>query len=130
LGVLGTLDRGTVTIQTADGDDISVSDLIADTPVARSTGFRGFPEELINGFPGILFVNDEEVDNPYTMVTVPFDLDVAFYNGKGEWVGGTTMTAQSKDLYNAGGTYQYALELPAGSLKDLGIGAGSKLVLP
>jgi uncharacterized membrane protein (UPF0127 family) len=127
---VGTLERGTVTIETSGGDSVSIAGFVATSFVDRSTGFRGFPTELIEGFPGILFVNDAEVDSKYTMVTVPFDLDIAFYNANGEWVGGTTMTAQDKNLYSAGAPYQYALELPAGSLADLGIDAGSTLVPP
>jgi uncharacterized membrane protein (UPF0127 family) len=61
---------------------------------------------------------------------VPFDLDIAFFNAAGDWVGGTTMTAQATALYAAGAPFQYALELPSGSMEELEIGSGSKLVLP
>jgi len=130
LGILGTLELGTTTIETGDGSLISVPTYVADRGYERATGFRGFPTELIAGFPGMLFVLDSEVETNFTMLTVLFDLDIAFYNAAGEWVGGTTMTSMSEDQYTAVAPFQYALELPSGSLEELGIGSGSKLVLP
>jgi uncharacterized membrane protein (UPF0127 family) len=64
------------------------------------------------------------------MSTVAFDLDIVFFNAAGEWVGSTTMVAQDPALYTAGVPFQYALELPSGSLEELGIDASSTLVLP
>ena len=130
LGIVGTLELGTTTIETDDGSSISVPAYVADKGYERATGFRGFPTELIAGFPGILFVFDSEEDANFTMLTVLFDLDIAFFNAAGEWVGGTTMISMSEDQYTAGAPFQYALELPSGSLEELGIGSGSKLVVP
>ncbi|GAG07583.1 unnamed protein product, partial [marine sediment metagenome] len=112
------------------GDIIEVPAYIAAETFERVTGFGGFPSELIAGFPGILFVFDTEIESNFVMSTVPFDLDIAFYNADGEWVGGTTMTAMSEDQYTAGAPFQYALELPSGALEELGIGSGSTIVLP
>lgn len=133
LGIVGTLELGVTTIETRTGDTIEVPAYVASKPYERATGFRGFPSELIAGFPGILFVFEDEKDpttSGFTMVTVPFDLDIAFFNADGEWAGGTTMTAQATELYKAGAPYQYALELPSGTMEELGIGSGSTLVLP
>ncbi len=129
-GVLGMLDRTATALTNDDGDRIEVETFLAQTPVERATGFRGFPTELIDGFPGILFVFDEEVESNFVMLTVPFDLDIAFFDADGIWVGSTTMTALSTTMYTAGSPYQYALELPSGSLESLEIGADSTLVLP
>lgn len=130
LGILGTLELGVTTIETADGDILEIPAYIADEDHERVTGFRGFPRELIDGFPGIMFMFDSEIESNFTMLTVLFDLDIAFFNAAGEWVGGTTMTAMSNDQYSAGEPFQYALELPSGSLEELGIGYGSRLVFP
>jgi len=130
LGIVGTLELGVTTIESKHGDIIEVPSYVAAEEFERVTGFRGFPTELIAGFPGILFVFDTEIESNFTMLTVPFDLDIAFFNAAGDWVGGTTMTALSEDQYTAGAPFQYALELPGGSLEGLGIGSGSKLVLP
>ncbi len=130
LGIVGTLDLGTTTIETGDGDEIQVAAYVADEPYERAVGFRGFPSELISGFPGILFIFDAEIETNFTMSTVPFDLDIVFFNAAGEWVGSTTMTAQATALYTAGAPFQYALELPSGSLEEFGIDADATLVLP
>jgi parallel beta-helix repeat protein len=130
LGIVGTLDLGTTTIETGDGDEIQIAAYVADEPYERAVGFRGFPTELITGFPGILFVFDSEVETNFAMSTVPFDLDIVFFNAVGEWVGSTTMTAQATALYTAGAPFQYALELQSGLLEELGIDASSTLVLP
>jgi len=132
LGIVGTLDLGVATVEIEDGNSIEIPAYVADQAYSRTTGFRGFPSELIAGFPGILFDFEEEKDETsgFTMLTVPFDLDIVFFNAAGEWVGSTTMVAQATAIYKAGAPYQYALELSGGSLEALGIGAGSTLVLP
>jgi uncharacterized membrane protein (UPF0127 family) len=40
------------------------------------------------------------------------------------------MEADSDDLYTANVPFQYALELPSGTLAELEIGTGSRLVFP
>lgn len=130
LGIVGTLDLGTTTIETGSGDEIQLAAYVADEPYERAVGFRGFPTELIDGFPGILFVFDAEIETNFTMATVPFDLDIVFFDAAGEWVGSTTMTALATALYTAGAPFQYALELPSGSIEEFGIDASSTLVIP
>jgi len=132
LGVLGTLDLQTVTIEGRRGRSVDVDVRVADEVVERRTGFRGFPAELIDGFPGILFVFDEEQDigNGFIMLTVPFDLDIVFFDAEGEFAGSTTMTAQTSMVYTASAPYWYALELPSGSLEALGIDENATLVSP
>jgi len=129
-GVLGTLERTATALINDDGDRVEVETFLAEAPVERATGFRGFPTELIDGFPGILFSYDEEVESNFVMLTVPFDLDIAFFDADGVFVGSATMTALSTMLYTAGEPFQYALELPSGSLDSLEIGTDSALVLP
>jgi len=131
VGVLGATEPDTVTITLADGSDVSIPVLLADDGVERWTGFRGFPEGLLTvGYRGILFVYDEEIESAFTMVTVLFDLDIAFFGADGTFLGGMTMTAESEDAYTASATFQYALELAPGTLDALGIGVGSVLAVP
>jgi len=130
IGILGTLPAETIRVDRGDGTIAEIGALIAETGSQRWTGFRGFPALLLDGFPGILFVFETEAELRFTMVTVPFDLDVAFFDAAGGIVGTTTMTALSEDLYTATGPFQYALELPSGSLEELSIGEGATLILP
>jgi len=125
LGVLGTLDAETVTVRTANGDKVEFAALVADETYARFTGFRGFPAPLLSGFPAILFVFDQEVSARFTMESVPFPLDVAFFAVNGSYAGGTTMEANSTKLYTSSGPFLYALELPEGTLAARGIGPDS-----
>lgn len=130
IGVLGTLPVGTVRVDRNDGTTAEVDALIAETFAQRWVGFRGFPASLLDGFPGILFVFEAEDELRFTMATVPFDLDIAFFDAAGDLVGSATMTALSSDLYTASEPFQYALELPSGDLEERSIGEGATLNLP
>ena len=130
VGILGTLAPGTVSIVNSAGGTLQMSVVNADSGSERWVGFRGFPGAYVERFPGILFRFDEESQAKFTMLTVLFDLDVAFFAADGTFAGGTTMKANSQDLYTASAPFLYALELPAGSLARLGIGDGARLLLP
>ena len=129
VGILSALPTEVITIDLPSGDSVEITVLRADRGHERWVGFRGFPADLLSGFAGILFVFDTQDERRFTMVTVPFDLDVAFFDEDGDLVGAATMTANSEDLYTADGPFKYAIELPAGRLSDLGIGEGARLVL-
>ena len=129
-GILGTLPAATLTIDRGNGTSFDLKVLVAVAGYARWAGFRGFPEQLIEGFPGILFDFVEPDERNFTMKTVLFDLDIAFFDAEGHLVGQTTMTADSDDLYTAEEPFQYAIELPAGSLDELSIGAEARLQVP
>lgn len=130
VGILGTLASETITIDRGDGVEIEVEALQAVAGFERWAGFRGFPEALLEGFPGILFVFGEEANRRFTMETVLFDLDIAFFDAEGSIVGKTTMTANSEDLYSAESPAQYALELAAGELEELEVSGNARLLLP
>jgi parallel beta-helix repeat protein len=130
IGVLGTLPLETIHVDRSDGTTAEVEALVADTSAQRWVGFRGFPAALLDGFPGILFVFEDEDELQFTMLTVPFDLDIAFFDGAGTLVGAATMTALATDLYTASEPFQYALELGAGQLDERAIGDGATLRLP
>jgi len=135
LGVLSTLEETVFAVLTEGGDKVQIASLIADEGYERFVGFRGFPTLLQEDFPGILFDYGEEVPGGvtgygFTMETVNFPLDIAFFDGSGAFVGGTAMEANSSTQYTVNASFQYALELQSGSLSAWGIGAGSRLILP
>ena len=80
--------------------------------------------------PGILFVLPSEDEWRFHMSNVLFDLDIAFFDAAGDLVGKSLMDANATALYTAKDPFQYALELPAGMLEQLGIDDGAKLELP
>jgi len=130
VGILSVLPTEEATIDLPSGDPVKIPVLRADQGHERWVGFLGFPADLLSDFPGILFAFDTQDERRFTMVTVPFDLDVAFFDEDGNLVGAATMTANSDDLYTANGPFKYAIELPAGTLSDLGIGEGARLEIP
>ncbi|HHR84966.1 MAG TPA: hypothetical protein ENL23_01300 [Candidatus Acetothermia bacterium] len=130
LGVLSTLPVDDLVIVLSDGSKIVLPVLRANTANGRFVGFRGYPPALINDAPGILFSFTDEATRRFTMETVPFGLDIAFFDASGAFAGSMAMEAQSKDLYTAKSPFQYALELQSGKIADLGIGDGAKLVDP
>ena len=130
VGILSTVERGTVVLEQPDEATIEVPALLAREGHERWVGFRGFPEELMEDFGGILFVFETEEARRFTMETVLFDLDIAFFDAAGGLVGHATMTADSAELYTASGPFQYALELAPGTLDRLELDAETSLVLP
>ena len=130
LGVLSTLPIDDLVIALSDGSKITLPVLRANDGNSRFVGFRGYPAALINSAPGILFSFTDQATRRFTMETVPFGLDIAFFDAKGAFVGSMKMDAQSKDLYTAKSAFQYALELQTGKVADLGIGNGATLVAP
>jgi parallel beta-helix repeat protein len=130
LGILGGIESDTVTISNASGGSFQLSVLVADSGIERWAGFRGFPASFAERFPGVLFRFDTETEARFTMTTVLFDLDIAFFTADGTFAGGTTMKANSEELYTASSAFLYALELPAGSLASLGISDGARLLIP
>jgi len=131
VGVLGTTEVGMVRFELSDGSQVEIPVRFADDGIERWTGFRGFPEALlIAGYPGILFAFDEEIEGAFTMATVLFDLDIAFLDAEGAYLGSLMMSAESEDAYSSREPFAYALELASGTIDSLGIGAGSSLALP
>ena len=135
LGVLGSCERTEVTIALADETELVQPVLIADEPHERFTGYRGMPEALWDGAPAILFVYDQDVEggptgSAFTMRTVGFDLDIAFFDAGGSYVGGAQMEAESDTRYTINGSFRYAIELPGGALEEHGIDEDARLILP
>jgi parallel beta-helix repeat protein len=130
LGILSTLPARVVGLERSDGTSVSQQVVVAADGPGRWVGFRGFPEQFLPDYPGILFDYGREQDGRFTMSMVLFDLDIVFFDSAGLVVGRTTMTANDEELYTAESPFQYALELPAGTLEELGIGPESRLILP
>ncbi len=130
LGILGTLAAESVSIVNASGGTFQMSVVAADSGTERWAGLRGFPGGYIDRFPGVLFRFETESQAKFTMQTVLFDLDIAFFTADGTFAGGTTMKANSADVYTASAPFKFAIELAPGSLARLGIADGARLSLP
>lgn len=135
LGVLATLDQRAFTLRFEDGREITVDALVADAGHSRFLGFRGFPEALLEGYPGIFFAYDHELEGgptgvAFVMQTVDFPLDIVVFNGAGDYMGSWAMEPDSEDRYTVSDAFQYALEFSEGTLSELGIGEETHLILP
>jgi parallel beta-helix repeat protein len=135
LGVLATCEIVKIELVLSDGARMEQPVLVADEAHERFTGYRGIPQELMGGVPGILFAYDESVEggptgSAFTMQTVSVDLDILFFAADGSLVGRESMEAASETRYTVEGTFRYALELPGGSIERLGIDEQTRLVVP
>ncbi len=130
LGILSTLEIDELVIDLSNGTHITLPTFCANEANARFVGFRGFPSALIDGAPGILFSYGDEATRRFTMATVPFELDIVFFDASGIFAGSMSMEAHSEDLYTAKSAFQYALELQAGTVDELGISQGAQITVP
>jgi hypothetical protein len=90
---------------------------VADDPGERSQGLM-FVESL-GDLDGMLFVFDRDVRSGFWMKDTLIRLDIAFFSSDGVFVDGLTMEPCEVDPcpnYRPGGSYRYALEMPAGTM--------------
>jgi uncharacterized membrane protein (UPF0127 family) len=98
-----------------DDETVRVDIEIADDTLELQKGLMD-RTELPEG-AGMLFVFKEEQTLMFWMKNTLIPLDILYFNAKGEFVSGTTMTPCEKDpcpLYPSDGPAQYALEVPKG----------------
>ena len=121
-GDLGPVEVSTVTV---DGGALDVA--VASTPESRSQGLRAVDD--LGDLDGMLFTWDGDiVTSRFNMRGTLISLDVFFFDARGRFVDGFTMTPCENapcPSYAASAPYAYALEVPAGTLLD--VEAGSSL---
>ena len=105
--------------------------LIADSPQERVQGLMGVVD--LAGYIGMVFVWPEQVEVSFWMRDTPMPLSIAFIDSGGILVSTAdmepcldpTVTCHS---YGATGPYSAALEVPQGTLGDVGVEAGATMV--
>ena len=118
-------------VESDDGDGRTCV-AVADTAAARQQGLMGV--EDLQGFGGMLFVFEEEVEGGFHMEDTPMALSIAWFDADGDLVSTADMEpcldpaveepgAAPPDCpsYFATGPYQFALELPQGNLPNMAI---------
>jgi uncharacterized membrane protein (UPF0127 family) len=104
--------------------------LLAETAAQQE---RGLMERRdLGGYDGMLFKFTPDHTGEFYMRNTPLPLSIAFFDASGQFVSATDM-APCIDMpacptYGAARPYQWALEVPQGTLLRLGIGPGSRLV--
>ena len=116
------LDGFDVTSITIDGQQMAVA--VADTPELRSRGLMGVDD--FGGLDAMVFVFEETTDGGFWMKDTLIALDIVFFDSGGTFVDAFTMDPCTEDpcpVYHPSGTYQYAVEAPAGDLGFVGEGS-------
>ena len=124
-------DLDEVTITTTDGEARTLSVWIAESAEDRGRGLMEVTD--LGDADGMLFVFESEGLHRFYMWQTPMPLDIAFLAGDGTFVARAAMepclepSAASCARYAPNVPYLLALEVPAGTLDDLGVGPGAKL---
>ena len=135
IGNLAGLTTVDVEIVAEDGVTMPCCVWLADEPDERRNGLMGVSD--LRPAAGMVFVYTDDRDGAFYMYDTPMPLSIAFFDADGAFVSAADMTPCTSDVagdcprYRAEGRYRTAIEVPAGTLADLGIGPGSRLrVIP
>lgn len=105
---------------------------LAATPDERQQGLMKVTD--LGGKAGMLFSFDVDTQERFWMFQTVVPLSIAFFDSTGEFVSSTDMDpcigsdSTKCPVYEATAQYRDAIEVPQGTLGDLGIGPGSALV--
>ncbi len=116
------IKKETINIIKADGSKVSVLVEIADTPESRQKGYMG--REVIPDGTGMLFVFEKSQMLSFWMKNTPHPLSIAFIDSKGKIKNIYDMTPFSEANWSSTDFVQYALEVPQGWFKKVGITVG------
>ena len=120
-----------ISVDPGDGSSLASCLLAALTPEQRARGLMEVTD--LQGYSGMVFVYPEDVENGFYMRNTPTPLSIAWIAADGSVVTIKDMEpCEDRDgceTYPSEGTYRYAIEVPQGTLPDLGITAGSTVVV-
>lgn len=123
----------TARITETNGEVCDVCVWLADTPDERGRGLMGVND--LGDAAGMAFRFEEPSGGSFYMFNTPTPLSIAWFGPEGDHVGSADMApcmdtpAGECPLYSPGASHGLALEVFAGGLEPLGIGAGSRLEL-
>ena len=107
--------------------------MLADTPELRGRGLMEVTDTTLGGYDGMIFRFEGRTTSSFYMLRTRIPLSIAFYDGP-TFVSATDMVPCPDDddsppcpRYPAAGPYTDAIEVPAGNLERLGLGAGATL---
>jgi uncharacterized membrane protein (UPF0127 family) len=121
--LLEGFDEVAVTVDSGDGPTLAWCLLAALNAQQRARGLMEVTD--LQGYSGMAFVYDEDVENAFYMRNTPTPLSIAWVAADGEVVSTRDMEpCEDRDgcpSYPPGGRYRYAIETFRGDLDDLGI---------
>ena len=116
-----------LTIVNSEGKEISVKAEIASTFEQRQNGFM-FRQEIPDG-TGMLFIFEEEQVLNFWMKNTPHPLSIAYIDKNGKIRDILDMTPFDLSNVTSSTSVLYAIEVPQGWYKKVGIKTGDKLKL-
>lgn len=112
-----------VSVEQADGSLLAWCLLAALGQEQRARGLMEVTD--LQGYSGMAFVYEEDVENAFYMRNTPMPLSIAWIAADGTVVSTADMEpCDDQDgcpTYPPAGPYRYAIEVPQGALPDLGI---------
>jgi uncharacterized membrane protein (UPF0127 family) len=129
----GDLGFGEVAIAVTgpDGEVTGWCVLLAATSEQRQRGLMEVTD--LGGYAGMLFVWDGDVSSSFYMRNTPTPLSIGWFDADGALVSTADMDpcadVEGCPTYPSGGRYRFALEVPQGSLDDVGVVGGSSLAV-
>jgi len=130
---VGDLRFGEVAIAVMgpEGEVMGWCVLLAATSEQRQRGLMEVTD--LGGYAGMLFVWDGDVSSSFYMRNTPTPLSIGWFDADGALVSTADMDPcadiEGCPTYPSGGRYRFALEVPQGSLDDVGVTGGSTLAV-
>jgi uncharacterized protein len=130
---VGDLGFGEVAIAITgpDGEVAGWCVLLAATGAQRQRGLMEVTD--LGGYAGMLFVWDADSSSSFYMRNTPTPLSIAWFDADGTQVSTADMDpcpdVEGCPTYPSGGSYRFALEVPQGSLDDMGVVSGSSVAV-
>ena len=124
----------TVVVTLPDGRTREWCMWLADTPELRAQGLMGVTDPGLGGAAGMVFAFPGDTSAGFWMKDTPMPLSIAWYPVDGPLVSTADMEpcpagTANCPVYEPGGPYRYAVEVPQGTLSGFGLVEGSRLAL-
>lgn len=118
-----------IAITNPDGSIKGWCVLLAETQEQRGKGLMNVTD--FGGYPGMLFVWNDDTSSSFYMRNTPTPLSIAWVDAEGELVSTADMDPCGDDpncpLYGADRPYRFALEVPQGDLGEVGLVEGATM---
>jgi len=126
--LLEGFDEAAIRVRPAGGGDwLAWCLLAARTAAQRSRGLMTVTD--LQGYSGMVFVYDQDVENAFYMRNTPTPLSIAWIGADGQLVSTADMAPcedrEGCPTYPPAGPYRYAIEVFQGGLDELGIAPGA-----
>lgn len=123
-----------MSVRRPDGSVRDFCLLLADTEELRQQGLMRVSDPSLGGYPGMLFLFDRDEQGGFWMKNTLLPLSIAYVASDGSIVSSNDMDPCPPDeqrcpVYKADGSYRYAVEVPKGTLADVGLTGGATLTV-